>query len=64
MRPIASHRKALKANKANCSDASLAAVRDRQIKQSQKKIADRKAKLEAEKPLLRQRGPHAGGRAN
>jgi hypothetical protein len=42
---LAGLQKALKANKANCSDASLAAERDKQIKAAQKKVASREKSL-------------------
>jgi hypothetical protein len=42
---VAGLQKALKANKANCSDASLAAERDKQIKAAQKKVASREKSL-------------------
>lgn len=37
--------KALKANRANCTDASLARERDRDIKQARKKVAEREHSL-------------------
>lgn len=47
---IAGLQKALKANKANCTDASLAKERDRDIKAAKKKVAEREKSLaEAER---------------
>lgn len=47
---VAGLQKALKANQANCTDASLAKDRDRDIKQAQKKVAERERSLaEAER---------------
>ena len=47
---IAGLRKALKANQAHCTDASLAKERDKDIKQAQKKVAERERSLaEAER---------------